>query len=130
MLLPRKSEEDVTDYIEYVLIRFSTVIFSVLRIITCCKLKGTRSKGRRKYESCGRTEEETGSRTCDGVGVHAELAVVHRPLVQAGLQPLHHRRRGRQTKEALRRNQGETKPGAFTSFPVKTTNFKSIFLNI
>lgn len=41
--------------------------------------------------------------TCHGVRVHAELAVVHRALVQAGLQPLHHRGCCGQAKQTLSR---------------------------
>lgn len=41
------------------------------------------------------------SPTSHSVRVHAELAVVHRSLVQTGFQPLHYWRRSRQTKQAL-----------------------------
>lgn len=51
------------------------------------------------------------SLTCHGVRVHAELAVVHRPLIQTRLQPLHHRGCGGQAKQTLRKDDGSSKTG-------------------
>lgn len=48
-----------------------------------------------------RSCESGKSPTSHSVRVHAELAVVHRSLVQTAFQPLHHRRRSRQTEETL-----------------------------